>query len=274
MLVNATAGSARAGPVTRPLARSASRQMTVKRPLASRRGHGKIGRDLRRYPVPIRRRPIGRLPPIACPPTRRRPRRLVTRPQAARLRRLRAARCDRWSLSVLVYRHGLAPAPVARDAGPHQRAILTTSSPATWSARSRSSSALYIAGGRAVGAGRASFLTVAGGILFGALARRRRRDGRRDDRRHLHLPDRQERVRRASRAPRRAARGASSPRASAPTRSATSCSCGWCRCFRSGWSTWCRRLSACGLRPSWPRPRSASSRRPSRSPSSAPGSTA
>ena len=56
--------------------------------------------------------------------------------------------------------------------------------------------------------------------------------------------------------------------------SATSCSCAWCRCSRSGSSIWCRPCAASAWRPSSPRPRSASFRAPSPSPSSAPGSTA
>ena len=91
------------------------------------------------------------------------------------------------------------------------------------------------------------YLTVIGGILFGAVARRGGGPGGRDHGRDLHLPDRQERGRRILRAPGRSAGARSWRRGFAPTRSAICCFCGWCRSFRSGWSTWWRRCAGVRL---------------------------
>ena len=90
----------------------------------------------------------------------------------------------------------------------------------------------------------AVFLTITGGILFGTLRWRARDRGQRDDRRDHHLPDRAQppAARPWCAAPDRWP--ARSPTASAPTRSATCCSCGSCRRCRSSWSTSRRRWSA------------------------------
>ena len=92
-----------------------------------------------------------------------------------------------------------------------------------------------------------AILTIAGGFLFGPVARRPVRGRRRDVGCGGNLS------RRARRARRPCAQRAgplcwqSSKPGFAPTRSIICCSCVWCRCFRSGWSTSCRRWPACGL---------------------------
>ena len=90
-------------------------------------------------------------------------------------------------------------------------------------------------------------------------ARRRQRGaGRRDHRRDLHFPDRQERGRRASGAPRRSACRTACRRFSRRRLQLSPVPAAGVRCFRSGWSIWCRRCPGCGCRPSSRRPRSAS----------------
>ena len=98
--------------------------------------------------------------------------------------------------------HGLAPAPVVRDAGPPSRARLRDfiarhelagASPPMSRSMSWWSRCRCRAG---------SILTVTGGILFGAVLGGAAALVGATIGRDLHLPDRQERARRASRAPR------------------------------------------------------------------------
>ena len=101
--------------------------------------------------------------------------------------------------------HGLAPARLVRDAGPPPRPC-GLSSPRTSVAAVAAYIALYIVA-VALSLPAAFYLTMIGGLLFGAVLGGAGGDGGRDDRGDLHLSHRPQRARRASRAPRRSAGG-------------------------------------------------------------------
>ena len=169
-------------------------------------------------------------------------------------------------------RHGLAPPALVRDAGAPSRGHATPSSPHHRVDRDRRLCRDLCGGGRALAAGRRRahdhrrlpvrrLVGGAGGVV-GC-----------DHRRHHHLPDRQERVRRAPRAARRSAgrqarRRLSRRRVQLPAVPAAGA------VFPFWLVNLVPALVGVRLRPSSPRPRSASSRRLSRLRSSAPGSTA
>ncbi len=109
-------------------------------------------------------------------------------------------------------------------------------------------------------------MTIAGGFLFGPVARHRARRVRRDRRRHVDLPDRAHLARRVPRRARRPAHAEALRQAFRRRGSATCSSCASCRSFRFGSSISPRRCSACGFSLMLPRQRSASCRRRSCSP--------
>ena len=136
-----------------------------------------------------------------------------------------------------------APPGLARDAGAPPHGDRRASSTRTRVAAVAAFMAVYIVV-VALSIPGALFLTISGGILFGTLVGGAATVvgatiGATD-----HLPGGAQRLRRKPGAPRRAARLQARRRASAPTRSAICCSCGWCRRFRSSWSISRRRWSA------------------------------
>ena len=150
------------------------------------------------------------------------------------------------------HRHGLEPQDFLRDAGSPPRGDPRIH-PGQQGRRGRGL-CRGLCGGVALSLPGALILTLSGGILFGGVVGGAAAIVGATAGAIHHLPDREERVRRASGAARRDRWPRSLRTVFAPMRSTISCFCGWCRCSRSSWSISFRRWPACGLRRSSPPP--------------------